>query len=315
MGKEKWIIETKHLTKRYGNLTAIDSLDLKVPYGAVGLLGPNGAGKSTLIKVLLGLLNPSQGSAKVLGYDIDDPDRGMSIRQRIGYMPESDCLIPDMDAVEFVKYMGELGGVPPMDALQRAHEILHYIGMGDERYRQIKTYSTGMKQKIKMAQALVHDPVLMFLDEPTNGMDPKGRLVMLDLIHDISANYKKNVIISSHLLPDIEYLCNYVVILNGGQLILQGGLEELTKSVDRYEIRIKGSQDEFSRLLTQAGIKYEISGTYFYINAQEGLLNRLYKILEGSGIQIRHAAEAKRSLEDIFVSNINQVRGVGKGGS
>jgi len=314
-GPQEWIIETRQLTKCYGMVTAIDSLDIRIPYGTVGLLGPNGAGKSTLIKCLLGLINPSQGTARVLGYDIGTLETGLAIRQRIGYMPESDCLIPDMDAVEHVKYMGELSGLPPMDALQRAHEVLHYIGVGDERYRPIKTYSTGMKQKIKMAQALVHDPKLLLLDEPTNGMDPKGREEMLELIKDIAQNYKKNVIFSSHLLPDVEYICEYVVIMSSGHLVLQGSLAELTKASRLYEVRIKGDPERFAALLRKASIKFEPSGSLFLLEADDGVINRLYGLVEGTDIQLRHAAQAKRSLEDIFVSNIVQAKGGVKNGA
>jgi len=312
---QEWIIETRQLTKCYGMVTAIDSLDLKIPYGTVGLLGPNGAGKSTLIKCLLGLISPTMGTARVLGYDIGTLDTGLDIRQRIGYMPESDCLIPDMDAVEHVKYMGELSGLPPMDALQRAHEVLHYIGVGDERYRPIKTYSTGMKQKIKMAQAIVHDPKLVLLDEPTNGMDPKGREEMLELIKDIAHNYKKNVIFSSHLLPDVEYICDYVVIMSAGHLVIQGTLADLTSASHRYEVRIKGDPEKFQALLEQAKIKYEPSGSVFFLEGDEGMVNILYGMVEGTDIQIRHAAQARRSLEDIFVTNITHDEGVVKGGS
>jgi len=162
--QQEYIIQTKAMTKAYGHLLALDSISLKIPFGAVGLLGPNGAGKSTLIKCLLGLVKVTKGTGSVLGNDITSIESGMQIRQRIGYMPESDCLMPELDAVELVKYMGEMSGLPPMTSMQRAHEVLDYIGVAEERYRKIKTYSTGMKQKIKLAQAIVHDPELILLD-------------------------------------------------------------------------------------------------------------------------------------------------------
>ena len=196
------VITTGSLTKLYGDLRALDTLTVAVPGGAVGLLGPNGAGKSTLIKALLGLIGTDGGSAEVLGVPISDRKRALATRRKIGYMPESECLLPDQDAVSFISQMGEMSGLPPMTAMQRAHEVLHYVGIGDERYRKIGTYSTGMKQKVKLCQAIVHDPELVFLDEPTNGMDPKGRMEMLELVRDISHNHGKNVIFSSHLLPD-----------------------------------------------------------------------------------------------------------------
>jgi len=306
---KNYIIHTKRLTKAYGNLRALDSLDLRVPFGGVGLLGPNGAGKSTLIKCLLGLVRTTTGQGQVLGYDINTLNSGLEIRQRIGYMPESDCLIPEAQAIELVKYMGELSGLEPMDAMQRAHEVLHYVGIGDERYRKIKTYSTGMKQKIKFAQAIVHDPILIFLDEPTNGMDPKGRQEMLDLIKDISTKHQKNIVFSSHLLPDVEYICEHVIIINNGRLLLQGKLEDLTRSFNHFEIRIRGDENKFESILNSMGLDFKKSGALYYINSDKELITQLYKVLDGTGIQLRHAVEAKRTLEDIFVANLSDIEG------
>ena len=311
-GKSKeYIIQTKNMTKAYGHLLALDSIDLRIPFGAVGLLGPNGAGKSTLIKCLLGLVRITSGSGTVLGYDVRGMDAGLMIRQKIGYMPESDCLIPDLDAVELVKYMGEMSGLDPMTSMQRSHEVLDYIGVMEERYRKIKTYSTGMKQKIKLAQAIVHDPVLLFLDEPTNGMDPKGREEMLDLIKDISSHHEKNVIFSSHLLPDVEYICHYAVMIAGGRLIIQGDIDELTKSANMLEIRIKGDENKFKSILTKNGFDFIQRGSIFIVSGDRRTLSKIYKVLKGTNIQLRHAIPAKRSLEDIFVSNIKELGVVG----
>ena len=176
--------------------------------------GPNGAGKSTLLKSLLGFLVPEKGAMRVLGLDVATSP--LEIRERIGYMPESDAHIPGMNAVSFVAYCGQLSGLPAVDAMQRAHEVLYYVGLGEARYRNVETYSTGMKQRIKLAQAIVHDPDLLFLDEPTNGMDPKGRDEMLELIHDLAHNKGVNLILSSHLLPDVEYTCDHVVVMDKG---------------------------------------------------------------------------------------------------
>lgn len=309
--KEGYLIETKKFSKIYGHLRALDSMDLKVPYGAVGLLGPNGAGKSTLIKCLLGLVKTSSGSGTVLGHDTNNLMDGIQIRQKIGYMPESDCLIPDLDAVELVKYMGELSGLPTMISMQRAHEVLDYIGVEEERYRKVKTYSTGMKQKIKLAQAIVHDPQLIFLDEPTNGMDPKGRLEMLDLIKDISSNHGKNVIISSHLLPDVEYICSYAVIIAGGKLVIQGDIKELTRSFQQYEIRIKGDHAEFEKILKKLKLDWHKGGNLFYVKGDEKIVIQLFQAVQGTEIQLRHVLEARKTLEDIFISNIETLSGVG----
>ena len=216
------------------------------PPGAVGLLGPNGAGKSTLLKSLLGFLVPEKGSMKVLGLDVATSP--LEIRERIGYMPESDSHIPGMNAVSFVAYCGQLSGLPATDAMQRAHEVLYYVGLGEARYRNLETYSTGMKQRIKLAQAIVHDPDLLFLDEPTNGMDPKGRDEMLELIHDLAHNKNVNLILSSHLLPDVEYTCDHVVVMDKGTIATYGPIAALKGTAGRvYELRIKGDEGALHR--------------------------------------------------------------------
>jgi len=196
------VASISNLTVKYGTKTAVSDLSVEVPEGCVGLLGPNGAGKTTLIKTLLGFISPAAGGGTVLGMNV--ATEGLKIRQRIGLMPEIDCHIPGMNAVTFVGYAGELAGMPGHQAMRRAHETLEYCGLGEARYRNVETYSTGMKQRVKLAQALVHGPKLLFLDEPTNGLDPAGRDEMLDLIRDISHAKGVNVIVSSHLLPDIE---------------------------------------------------------------------------------------------------------------
>src|SRR6187402_170521 len=219
------VVQADHLSVRYGKNFALNDVTAVFPPGAVGLLGPNGAGKSTLLKSLLGFLVPEKGSMKVL--DLDVAQRPLAIRARIGYMPESDSHIPGMNAVSFVAYCGQLAGLPAVDAMQRAHEVLYYVGLGEARYRNLETYSTGMKQRIKLAQALVHDPDLLFLDEPTNGMDPKGRDEMLELIRDVVVNKGISLILASHLLPDVEQTCGHVVVLDKGAVAAQGGIEAL----------------------------------------------------------------------------------------
>ena len=200
------VVTLEGVTVVYGKQAALKNVTAEFPAGAVGLLGPNGAGKSTLIKTLLGFVVPAHGRMHVLGHDVAQAP--LDIRARVGYVPESDAHIPGMNAVSFVAYCGELAGLPRADAVQRAHEVLFYVGLGEARYRNVETYSTGMKQRIKLAQALVHDPDLLFLDEPTNGMDPKGRDEMLELVHDLGHNKGVNLILSSHLLPDVEFACD-----------------------------------------------------------------------------------------------------------
>src|SRR6187551_3829691 len=232
------VVRADQLTVRFGKNFALKDVTAVFPPGAVGLLGPNGAGKSTLLKALLGFLVPEKGSMKVLGLDVASSP--LEIRERIGYMPESDSHIPGMNAVTFVAYCGQLSGLPAVDAMQRAHEVLYYVGLGEARYRNVETYSTGMKQRIKLAQALVHDPDLLFLDEPTNGMDPKGRDEMLELIRDIAHNKGLNLILSTHLLPDVEFACDHVVVMDKGTIATAGPIAELKGPRGSvYEVRPK----------------------------------------------------------------------------
>src|SRR5476651_1892736 len=207
------VVTLDHVTVTYGTNRALRDVTTSFAAGAVGLLGPNGAGKSTMIKALLGFIVPERGRMRVLGLDVAESP--LQIRARVGYMPENDAHIPGMNAVSFVAYCGELAGLPRGDAMQRAHEVLFYCGLGEARYRNVETYSTGMKQRIKLAQALVHDPDLLFLDEPTNGMDPKGRDEMLELVRDLAHNKGVNLILCSHLLPDVEFTCDHVVVKIG----------------------------------------------------------------------------------------------------
>src|SRR5689334_23313281 len=247
-------VELQGVSVRYGRQLALREVTASFPEGAVGLLGPNGAGKSTMIKALLGLVMPEAGRMEVLGLDVRASP--LQIRSRIGYMPESDAHIPGMNAVTFVAYCGELAGLPRADAMQRAHEVLYYVGLGEARYRNLETYSTGMKQRIKLAQALVHDPDLLFLDEPTNGMDPKGRDEMLELIRDLGHNKNVNLILSSHLLPDVEYTCDDVVVMDKGQVAAQGPIEQLKGPAGRvFELRIKGDLPAFVDVLREAGME------------------------------------------------------------
>src|ERR1700716_2685685 len=232
------VVTLEGVTVAYGSNRALQDVTSSFASGAVGLLGPNGAGKSTMLKALLGFIVPERGRLRVLGLDVATSP--LEIRARVGYMPESDAHIPGMNAVSFVAYCGELAGLPRVDAMQRAHEVLYYVGLGEAPYRTLETYSTGMKQRIKLAQALGHDPDLLFLDEPTNGMDPKGRDEMLELIRDLAHNKGVNLILSSHLLPDVEYTCDSVVVMDKGTIAAAGPIEALKKPRGKgYERRGK----------------------------------------------------------------------------
>src|SRR4030095_14592367 len=240
------VVELNRVSVKYGKNAALRDVTASFPGGAVGLLGPNGAGKSTMIKALLGFLVPTRGRMCVVGLDVADVP--LDIRARVGYMPESDGHIPGMNAVSFVAYCGELAGLPRVDAMQRAHEVLFYVGLGEARYRNVETYSTGMKQRIKLAQALVHDPDLLLLDEPTNGMDPKGRDEMLALIRDVADRI--SVILSSHVLPDVEFACDHVVVLHKGVVATHGPIAALKGDSARvFELRVKGDETQFAEAL------------------------------------------------------------------
>jgi ABC-2 type transport system ATP-binding protein len=292
---------------RYGRQWALRDVTAAFPAGAVGLLGPNGAGKSTMIKALLGLLAPDRGAMHVLGMDVKQSP--LSIRARIGYMPESDAHIPGMNAVSFVAYCAELAGLPRADAMQRAHEVLYYVGLGEARYRNVETYSTGMKQRIKLAQALVHDPDLLFLDEPTNGMDPKGRDEMLELVRDIAHHKGLNLILSSHLLPDVEYTCDHVIVIDKGAVATQGPIAGLKGQGGRvFELRVKGDADRFVAALEAAGIdchETEEDVMRAFVPEDRGPRD-LFELAAREGVQVRHLRPSVPTLEDVFAHAVGE---------
>jgi len=301
------MISLNGLTVHYGRTEALKSVHCEITGGSVGLLGPNGAGKTTLLKTLIGFLDPSDGDAKVLGRDI--VRNRLDIRQKIGYMPEDECYFPGMNAVSFAAYAGELAGMPPSDAMQRAHEVLFYVGLGEARYRNVDTYSRGMKQRIKLAQALVHDPELLFLDEPTNGMDPRGRQEMLDLIRDISGKKDIHLILSSHLLPDVEYVCEDVVVLSGGEIVKQGKISDLKQADKRiFELKIKGGMDTFARALEKWGLKWTlVRGGWIKIFVPLDFPTRnFFEIAQKLKIQIRNMNSAAQTLEDVFLEAVGE---------
>ena len=300
------------VTVAYGNNRALRDVSAVFPSGAVGLLGPNGAGKSTMIKALLGFLTPAAGRLEVLGMNV--AERPLEVRARIGYMPENDGHIPGMNAVTFVAYCGQLAGLPHADAMQRAHEVLYYVGLGEARYRNVETYSTGMKQRIKLAQALVHDPDLLFLDEPTNGMDPKGREEMLELVRDLAHNKGVNLILSSHLLPDVEYTCDDVVVLDKGQVATFGPIDQLKGPAGRvFEVRVKGDLRPFVAGLHAAGLEaHETDEDVMRVfvpgpAAQPGDdQRRICQIAAAAGTQVRHLKASLPTLEDVFARAIGE---------
>jgi len=248
------VIETASLTKVYpGGVTALGGLTAAFAPGITGLIGANGAGKSTLIKILLGLLVPTEGMAKVLGHD--SVKEGELIRQLVGYMPEHDCLPPDVSATEFVSHMGRMTGLPATVARERAAEALRHVGLHEERYRQIGTYSTGMKQRVKLAQALVGDPRLLLLDEPTNGLDPAGRNAMLELIEKIGAEFGISIVVASHLLGEIERICDHLVAIEAGRLLRADTIDSFTRASQMLVVEVEEGLAKLERELARRGLR------------------------------------------------------------
>src|SRR6476661_5319596 len=304
------VVSLDGVTVIYGANRALKNVTATFARGSVGLLGPNGAGKSTMLKALLGFVAPNEGRMSVLGMNVaKDP---LQIRARLGYMPESDAHIPGMNAVSFVAYCGELAGLPPVDAMQRAHEVLYYTGLGEARYRNVETYSTGMKQRIKLAQALVHDPDLLFLDEPTNGMDPKGRDEMLELVRDLAHNKGVNLILSSHLLPDVEYTCDAVVVMDKGAIAAAGPIAALKQPRGRvYELRVKtpsGEVEPFLERLRAAGLECHATDedVMRVFVPGDGGARQLFALATAERVQVRHLRPSVPTLEDVFAHAVGE---------
>lgn len=301
------VVSLDNVTVEYGKNRALRDVSAQFPAGAVGLLGPNGAGKSTMLKALLGFIAPAGGRMTVLGMDV--AHQAQAIRARLGYMPESDGHIPGMNAVTFVAYCGELAGLPAVDAMQRAHEVLYYVGLGEARYRNVETYSTGMKQRIKLAQALVHDPDLLFLDEPTNGMDPKGRDEMLELVRDLAHNKGVNLILSSHLLPDVEFTCDYVIVMDKGRIAAQGPIQQLKGPAGRvFELRIKGDLPAFLDLLAANGLEcHATDEDVMRVFVPDGRSQQeVFALAAAHRVQVRHLRPSVPTLEDVFARAVGE---------
>lgn len=259
------VIATESLSKRYPRVTALDRLSVDITPGVTGLVGANGAGKSTLIKILLGLSPASEGSARVLGLDV--ATEGGAIRERVGYMPEHDCLPPDVSATEFVVHMARMSGLPPTAARERTADTLRHVGLYEERYRPIGGYSTGMKQRVKLAQALVHDPQLVLLDEPTNGLDPVGRDEMLGLIRRVHTDFGISVLVTSHLLGELERTCDHVVVIDGGKLLRSSSTRDFTQATAALAVEVTDHEDRLLERLTRAGLTVRREGVVLLVDA------------------------------------------------
>lgn len=295
------IIETQGLTKTYGSMRALDNVTVSIPAGTIGLLGPNGAGKTTFLKCLLNLETPTNGGAQVLGRNIRSSNR--ESRERVGYGPEQDCHIPGLAGCEYVTYCGQLSGMSFRAARQRAHEMLDLVGMGQERYRSIDTYSTGMRQRAKLAQALVHDPALIILDEPTNGLDPSGREHILRLIGSLWKEFGISVIISSHLLQDVERICDRVVIIAGGQIVEHDTMEALkARRAKVVELAPMAGASQYLAVLTAAGHKVEsLSNGRLRVAVTDESTQWLLELMRTHELPPAHIFSSPDALQTLFL--------------
>jgi len=309
------VITAVNLRKMYGPHLALDDVNLEIPSGAVGILGPNGAGKSTLFKCLLGLIKTTSGEGTVLGYDIRT--EGDKIRSRIGYMPEYDALDPGLAAVDQVRYSGELLGMNPAHATRRAHEVLEYVGLKDQRYRKIETFSTGMKQATKLACALVHDPEILICDEPTNGLDQRAREFMLQTLRRTVSEGDRSVLMSSHVMDDVQAVCDRIVMIHKGKIVVQSRIDELAKQVDReIEISIWGGASRMQAALEGRGFGVRRLGRVLRVDRVDD--NTTFVILEAAaeaGVQVRQMQEYEPDLEDIFLLIMDKLGAEVKGTS
>ena len=293
------VVRTAGLTKRYGRFTALDDLTVEVPAGVVGLVGANGAGKSTLVKVLLGLLEPTAGGASVLGLDVTRD--GQAIRERVGYMPEHDCLPPDVNATEFVVHMGRMAGLPRAAARERTADTLRLVGLYEERYRLIGGYSTGMRQRVKLAVALVHDPELVLLDEPTNGLDPAGREDMLGLVRHIGTALGIAVVVTSHLLGELERVCDHLVAIDGGRLLRSSSIADATAAGQVLAVEVLERPGELVDALRAAGLDARATGDVLSVGlVDDGTYDTVRDAVAGLGVGLVRLQRRRHRLGEIF---------------
>jgi len=295
------LVEFDGLVVSYGLVQALSGVSGVFRPGPTGLLGPNGAGKTTFLKTLLGFLHPDRGRLSAFG--LDPTKQPLEVRRRLGYMPEQDCHIAGMSAAEFVAFAGELSGLPRDEAISRAHEVLYYVGLAEARYRKVETYSTGMKQRVKLAQALVHDPDLLLLDEPTNGLDPQGREEMLALVHDIATRRGMSLILCSHLLRDVERVCENVIVFNQGQVAKAGTIRELTGArLHVFDVRFKGDASAVLTDLKDIGAQWHEGedGVRLFLPEGHGP-ETVFRLAKESGVQVRQIRPGAETLEDVFL--------------
>ncbi len=308
MEPDRTILEVNGLKVQYGSIVAVDQATFSMAPGACGLLGRNGAGKSSIIRAILGLVPPREGSVQVLG--LDARQEGPLVRDRIGYMPEKEALFPGLTGVEAVSFAGRLSGLPPLAAKQRAHEGLFLVGLAEERYRPVGGYSAGMKQRTKLAQALIHDPDLLFLDEPTNGLDPEGRTEILGLLRNLVEKKGKSLLLCSHILPDVEGLCDNVILLDEGKVLRQGAIHDMLSSLGRlFRLRYVGGEDFVGKLQTQGLLQEQgEDGELLVRLPPEQKVSDLFGLASQLNAQIRLLEPEKKSLLDIFLEAVQGPR-------
>ena len=296
------IIETQHLTKTYGGrVTALSDLTVSVEPGVIGLVGANGAGKSTFIKIMLGLIAPTGGDVRV--FDLDPTVEPDKVRARVGYMPEHDSLPPDVSAAEFVTHLGRISGLPRTAARERASEALRHVGLYEERYRQIGGYSTGMKQRVKLAQALVHDPDLLLLDEPTNGLDPAGRDAMLALIHRIGSEFGISVVVCSHLLGEVEQICDALIAIEGGRLLRADLMSAMTTASDVLAVEVSEGTDELAEALTKLEIPVTRDGRMLLVPLDdEATYDRILRVVADLDLPLHRLDQRRHRVAELFAT-------------
>ncbi|MEV6844691.1 ABC transporter ATP-binding protein [Actinoplanes sp. NPDC051411] len=296
------IIATQALTKTYGGgVTALADLTVDVDAGVIGLVGANGAGKSTFIKIMLGLLAPSSGSVRV--FDLDPVSQTDKVRARVGYMPENDCLPPDVSASEFVTHLGRMSGLPRTAARERASEALRHVGLYEERYRQIGGYSTGMKQRVKLAQALVHDPDLLLLDEPTNGLDPAGREAMLALVHRIGTEFGISVVVCSHLLGEVERICDSLIAIEGGRLLRADRISAMTTASDVLAVEVSEGTDELAESLTNHGLAVSREGRLLLVPlTSDDSYDQILRVVADLDLPLHRLDQRRHRVAELFTT-------------
>ncbi|PZG56268.1 ABC transporter [Spongiactinospora gelatinilytica] len=307
------ILATEGLTKRFPRVTALDTLSVTVTPGVTGLVGANGAGKSTLIKILLGLLEPTAGTAQVLGLDV--ATKGAEIRRSVGYMPEHDCLPPDLSATEFVVHMAQMSGLPRTAARERAADTLRHVGLYEERYRPVGGYSTGMKQRVKLAQALVHDPRVVFLDEPTNGLDPQGRDDMLRLIRRIGAEFGISVLVTSHLLGELERVCDHLIVIDGGKLLRSSAIGEFTGVTQTVTVEVEEDSRPLAARLGELGETVSAAGRLLMVKVRgPETYDAVRDAVCDLDMSLIRLEQGRRRIEDVFRGSAAEIDETGQAG-